>query len=64
MCTPAGQRVPVYRIQQCLGDSLKKVFGSKIRLPQAFTGTEKLVGGGTRNDEVLGEVDTADRVEP
>lgn len=35
----------------------------QVWFPQALTGTEQLIAGGSTDNEVLGEIDTADAVE-
>lgn len=60
---PAGQSVPVDGVQEGLRAGLEQVLGPEVGLPQALAGAVELGARGAADDEVLGEVDAADRVE-
>lgn len=60
---PTGEGVSIHGIEQRLRDGFEQILRREIWLPQAFAGTEELVRGGARDDEVLGKVDTPDAVE-
>lgn len=58
-----GLQVPIYEISltNCHNPGIAAY---QIRLPKAFTGTKQLVAGSAADDEVLGEVDAPNAIEP
>lgn len=64
MRTPTGQRIAIDGVEQGLRDGFEQVFGGEVGFPEPFARAEELVGGCAGHDEVFGEVDAADAVEP
>lgn len=63
VCSPSTQSVSVHSVEERLRDRLEQILRPEIRFPETFARAKKLVARGAGDDEVLREVDAADRVE-
>ena len=64
MRPPPTQRIPIHRIQQSLTDRLKQLIRPQPGLPQPLARPEQLIARRPAHDEVLGEINTPNTIEP